>query len=308
MKWNIFFIFFPLLIAGAFGYGLVNDIQNSFDEQNRIISARIGPNTRTVQRQERKHIIWENAMNGLSLYSGDKVRTGTDSATRITFVSGDIIDVGPNSMIEINADRNKGTSHITVTQGELYIIKDSGNTTFMPARGTNEELVKVLNAQSPEDKTPLAVLQDAVEKEAEENAPEKREKTEEKLVSYRAPPPPPLPLSAPRALYPTSQSIVGRTELEARRALRFSWEQVPNAVSYNWTLRNSRGQILERRNTRDTSVNLTNIRLFIGQSSMTWTVQAVSSADARDSAITRTSFEIYLPALKSPNTEDAIKL
>jgi hypothetical protein len=117
----------------------------------------------------------------------------------------------------------------------------------------------------------------------------------------------PARLSAPSDLFPANNSVIGKTELASMQGLRFSWDEVPEAASYIWTLGKSNGAVLRRTSVRATSYYMSDTSLLVDNQDFVWTVQAQRAPPYNDedstSPAAESAFRVYIPPRLSAPTD-----
>jgi len=131
---NVCFLLLPLAGACYGGYLLWRDVNRKLIQINQQPVGQVDRTERIVQRQIASRNIWEQATAGLSLYPGDKIRTGDNSAVRIALRSGDVIDMGANSFITL--ELTKEGSYIQVERGVVIPIVSTGALSLDTSRST----------------------------------------------------------------------------------------------------------------------------------------------------------------------------
>jgi hypothetical protein len=120
---NIFFILFPLFWGTYFGYLFWNNINQNLQQNNQQPIGAIAQVAKSVQRQYASRNLWVSAIDGLALYSGDKIITGSGAAVRIAITTGDVIELGPDSLIALSFTKD-GNGVITLESGS-YCLRSS---------------------------------------------------------------------------------------------------------------------------------------------------------------------------------------
>jgi hypothetical protein len=329
---NIFFFLFSLGGAALFSLLLWRDVNLRFTANNSPSVGQIIRAARTVQRQASRRNIWEVAVAGLPLYPGDRIRTGDSSAVRINLSSGDVIDLGSNTLITVQVTKENaglialetGVVIPVTSTGEVFVQTDTAGIkplesvpvyaaarfTPVPAGSVSalEEAAPAepLQRESPGSASPQTpVLPEAVYQElaeAERVEPEVQtiepERRESALRAENSPPA--FALSAPENLRP--QGAIGRAELARAGGVVFSWNPVPEATGYVWTLRTASGTLLRSEKVTTVRYTVSEPSLFVNNRSLRWTVQAVAErdgADIRSGEVSR-SLEVNLPRISAP--------
>jgi hypothetical protein len=282
---NIFFILFPLFWGTYFGYLFWNDINQNLQQNNQQPIATIEQVAKSVQRQYASRNLWESANESLALYSGDKIIIGSGAAVRIAITTGDVIELGPNSLIALlfTKDGNgvisleSGTLVSVVSTGRLLMQSGDGPTKPIEPESVYDSLGETAVASSFGElfsSTALTPLIVVTELPVEQLAPSVEVIEAPALVRLRLP--------VPVNLLPFQNSVITKGELAGLQGMRFSWDPVPEADSYIWTLGRSNGAVLHRASVRSTSYVLTDVSLFTMSQDFVWTVQAQRAAPYND--------------------------
>jgi hypothetical protein len=293
---NIFISAISLCGALLFAVLLWNDVFQRLAENNRAPIGRVLRTARLVQRQLSRRTIWERAIADLPLYPGDKIRTGDESAVRISFESGDVIDLGSNSIITVEITR-ENVGLITLESGIVVPVVASGGMALRTAGGetkpldegevytAEEETAGVAEAGSEDTGPGAPALPETIFEaaNAEEEAPPLVEAEDF--------------LSQPENLFP--QGTIGRAELAAGQGVIFSWNPVPGAERYEFILRTADGGLLWREAAAATARHVSDLSLFLANRSLVWSVQALGEGEIRSNTATA-SLTVFLPPIDAP--------
>ncbi|MDR1787641.1 MAG: hypothetical protein LBR16_04240 [Treponema sp.] len=320
---NIFFYAFSLSGALLFAVLLWNDVYRRLAENNREPIGWVLKTARTVQRQLARKSIWEMAKVDLPLYPGDKIRTGDDSAVRVSFASGDVIDLGSNSIITIELTR-ENTSLVALESGVVVPVVSSGGTVVRTSAGEARPMDtgRVYAAAAPPAAGPPAAAGGAPSQ-----APEAGPAPAAGLAPAAAFDPAALepdaslvmpdsifeeldvtekeePLLEVTSLLPQPanlrpQGTIGRRALAAAKGVVFSWDPVPGAKSYELSLRNSSGILVRGEVVASTSRHVSDIALFLANRSLVWSVQAQGEGNIRSDPATG-ALTLDLPPIEAP--------
>jgi hypothetical protein len=260
---------------------------------NRRQIAEVISSSRDVERQSEDRTIWENAVVNMPLYTRDKIRTGQDSAVRIALTTGDVIDLGSNSLVEMYLTDN-GDSLISLKTGSLSSIVSSGRTKVVSApKSGKKDVPKILKQgvvyhekpvpapkpvphAGPPAAAPVPPTETPPEKTLPEKTPPAETPLEQPLEAKLVVPVVPLQLhlAAPENLSPPNNSVVGRADLAVYGGVTFSWKPVTDADFYRFTLMGPGKTMLLIRNLNKTSFFLSDLKLLIGNQYFVWTVEA----------------------------------
>ncbi|MDR1786340.1 MAG: hypothetical protein LBR23_07785 [Spirochaetaceae bacterium] len=293
---NSFFYAFSLGCALLFAVLLWNDVYRRFTENTRAPIGWILRTGRVVQRQLARRTIWERAVAELSLYPGDKIRTGDDSAVRISLASGDVIDLGSNSIITIEIT-GENTGAITLEAGVVVPVVSTGGVVVRTIDGKTAPLGEepLYAAGEPPGESPVET--GGAQPEAVPGMPQSVfqeldvvEETEPLLEVTSL-------LPRPENLRP--QGVIGREELAEAQGVVFSWDPVPGAERYELTLRTPEGVLLRSELVPSTARYVSDLALFLSYRSLFWSVQAHGEGEIR-SAVATGILDIYLPPIEAP--------
>lgn len=131
---NIIFVIFPLAGAAWGGFHFFDDVNRRLIIINQQPIGEVQRVERIVQRQLSSRTVWEQASGGLPLYPGDKIRTGDDSAVRISISSGDVIDMGANSFITMSM--TAAGASVDVERGVVIPVVSSGSLSMLMTGGS----------------------------------------------------------------------------------------------------------------------------------------------------------------------------
>jgi hypothetical protein len=127
------------------------------------------------------------------------------------------------------------------------------------------------------------------------------------VVAAEPVPPPPQPLPAPKNLLPAAGFVIGATEARRSRSITFSWDAVPGAASYNFTL--YRGSIngtpVHTDRAAVTSYTISDISA-LGNGNFIWQVEALSESLRGQIAESRFTINIPPPAAPTPGVSGTI--
>jgi hypothetical protein len=118
-------------------------------------------------------------------------------------------------------------------------------------------------------------------------------------------------LDVPLNLLPANNSVISKTELASLQGVNFSWDPVPEAASYIWTLKTANDEILRRAMTSQTSLLVLDMALFMANQHLIWTVQARRDIPYTDETISPAAenlLHIYLPRIEAPVPLEPVKL
>jgi hypothetical protein len=302
------FLIYAFSLSGAIAFAVLlwNDVYKRFSENNQAPMGRVLRVARTVQRQLSRRTIWERATADLPLYPGDKVRTGDGSAVRVSFESGDVIDLGSNSIITVEITKEH-TGRIVLESGIVVPVVSTGGmvvqTTAGVAQPLDEGQVYTAVEAEPGGNTadgstaggdPGGGAADgfqAVEAALPESIFEEADAEEEAAPMLEAA----VPLRQPENLKP--EGTIGRAELV--RGVVFSWDPVPGAERYEFILQTSAGLLLWNETVTTESRHIPDLSLFLNNRSLLWSVQAQGARDVRSSWST-VSLTVYLPPIDAP--------
>jgi hypothetical protein len=118
-------------------------------------------------------------------------------------------------------------------------------------------------------------------------------------------------LDMPLNLSPANNSVISKTELASLQGVNFSWDPVPEAASYIWTLKTVTGEFLRRATIINTSFMVLDTALFIANQDLIWTVQArrdIPYTDETLSPAAENILHISLPRIEAPVPLEPVKL
>jgi hypothetical protein len=369
---SLLFLLLPLAVALLFGWLFIRDAATTYQETNRSSIARVSGAARTVQREAARTTVWENVFSGLPLYPQDTVRTGNNSAVQITMTTGDVIQMGPNSLMQVYVNRD-GDNLLQLKTGSLRVLKTNGKLKVRSGKGKAiavaagsaynskageviaaepaaqqtavqpsqpaEQTAQAASAAAPaqdsavEDmeqaapaaepvllvaKLPLPVKQAVPEapaaplpqaapvKEAAQPAAQLAAVKEVVPVKQAAPPPPvKLKLNLPENLSPAQGAVLGRSQLAVNGGVKFTWNPVPDAVSYTWTLLGPDGAAYKTATVEACQYLYNDVPGLVKGRSFVWTVSANASEPPDERGYSagppaQSSFSVLLTPLASP--------
>ncbi|MDR2521913.1 MAG: FecR family protein [Spirochaetaceae bacterium] len=88
---------------------------------------------KSVERRFSGRMVWGNILEESPVYSGDVLRTGEDSAASAVLLTGDVIDLGENTLIQVFYDDRQG-ARLELQDGQLS-LKTTGAALTLKAGG-----------------------------------------------------------------------------------------------------------------------------------------------------------------------------
>lgn len=119
---GIVFILIPLLLE-AIGFRFTDRFMNTKDLLNQSPIGEVLRQRKTVRKRAEDSSVFAPLVPGDSIFVGDRVLTGKESSARITLSDGNILELGPESLIRIEPIRAVGIGGI---KRKLKITLESG--------------------------------------------------------------------------------------------------------------------------------------------------------------------------------------
>jgi hypothetical protein len=208
--------------------------------------------------------MWDKLKDKTPIYNGDVIRTSDGSSVSIVFTGSDKLDLGPNSLVQINwtpvsgveAKVSSGTvsgssasgKTMTINAGKKKITIKSGASVKTQVQKTGEVKVAVTKGQAAVSNTTGGGSRETVKAGQQVSVSNTQQVSKPSPITPPPPPPPPPPpqaLVAPSSLRPAAGFVLDNRALEKSLALEVSWNSVPHAAGYTlrlWT--NSRDKPL----------------------------------------------------------------
>jgi hypothetical protein len=284
-------IIFSLAGIASF-YLFWRDLTGAVGKLNEEPVAEVTLKSRTVQRHFAGRLNW-TALNAKSpLYSGDVIRTGDAAGVAVRFVSGDMLQLDEDSMVQVfysekegvKLDVSGGGTVNVRSAGEKPVTLVSGGKTVTVARAEEKSVAVSENGLLEEkpEAAPVAALVEAAAEIAAQNAP---------------PEPPPEPEKNPPTV--TLHAPAGNlVEGESRPALSFT---ASGASSFTIIVaREGEGAAAVRAASAETS---TVVLPPLPAGTYRWTVEASSGEEAAAESAAfsvREASPLEAPVLASP--------
>lgn len=115
----------------------INGNTLSFNYENQTPIARLAEHKNEVQRKPLRRLIWQNLGVNDSLYSGEQIRTQSNSSATIEILeTGDVIELEPSSLITLQTD--DGKLQLDFLEGNLFIKSSGANDNLKLKTGDKE--------------------------------------------------------------------------------------------------------------------------------------------------------------------------
>ncbi|GMO33910.1 MAG: hypothetical protein Ta2F_09890 [Termitinemataceae bacterium] len=283
-----------------FGFLFWKDINITLVHQNEKPVATVVNKVKTVQRRFEDRVIWDIVVNAADLYNNDTIRTDSGSAVRIKLSSGDIIDLGENSLVKIYLDKS-GAGEIELQQGSVSAISISGTLS----------IIKEGSVITPLEEGEIYASSDEAQQEIESML-EMREildgPVQQTAINAFIEPIGVQTLGTPENLSP-HDIVLRDSELLKQRRINFSWSPVDGADAYIWTLINTDKNVEVRKYTlSDSNYVFTDLRLFAQDKNFSWQVEPVQLDENGNITLRGEIAEgiFYLPSIGSAKPKKAV--
>jgi hypothetical protein len=116
------------------------------------------------------------------------------------------------------------------------------------------------------------------------------------------------PLTAPVNLHPATGFIINAAEARRSRSITFTWNAVPGAAAYNFTLyrENTNGTPVRTVRVTRASYTISNISDLGGNGNFIWQVEALSGSRRGEIAESRFTIDIPAPSAPTPGVSGTI--
>ena len=154
-------IILPLLIELS-GYRLIARIGSGKDPMNQSPIGEVIRQKRTVRKRNEASISFASINPGDALFVGDRILTGKDASARIQLTDGNLLELGPESLIRIEPVRTLGFGgikrkiKITLESGSVKAAVRPDGAPVVVENTKGEVILEALPPPSPPVPVPLS--------------------------------------------------------------------------------------------------------------------------------------------------------
>ncbi|GMO40411.1 MAG: hypothetical protein Ta2B_20260 [Termitinemataceae bacterium] len=289
-------------LSGMFFFAFLfwGDINATLNFQNAEPIATVIKKVSTVQRRPSDRMVWDRLINESAIYNSDTIHTDYSSAIRIELVTGDVIDLGENSIVTIKLNKNDNTASINLQSGNVRSVTASGNLSLIRDGSDTVSPLEVGTVYTSAEGTDVSTTADELFENPTLTSIAESAPVEIYIESL---------LSAPENLVPQLNSVIDPVNLSNKRNIVFSWSPVTGANGYSWTLINAvNNRIIRQKILREEQIVFSELNLFGRSKKAAWQVEPLRLSEDGSILVHGKKAEsvFFLPVFQKPKPKQVV--